>query len=94
MAALKNANRIRVARAAMKVDLKAGRVTAVEILADPPGHAMSMKLQALLVAVPKFGVVKANRVMNRCRVSTSKTVGGLSERQRNEIILELEGLRG
>ena len=38
------------------------------------------------MAVPKFGRVKAARFLNTCRISQSKTVGGLSDRQRTELI--------
>jgi hypothetical protein len=38
------------------------------------------------MAVPKFGQVKAKRYLNQCRISESKTVGGLSDRQRTELI--------
>jgi hypothetical protein len=38
----------------------------------------------------KYGRVKAARIMERCRVSPSKTIGGLSERQRRELITALE----
>jgi hypothetical protein len=40
----------------------------------------------ILMAVPKFGRVKAARFLNQCRISQSKTVGGLSERQRTELV--------
>jgi hypothetical protein len=30
--------------------------------------------------------VKASRLLNQCRISQSKTVGGLSERQRTELV--------
>jgi hypothetical protein len=30
--------------------------------------------------------VKANKVLQQCRISPSKTIGGLSERQRNELV--------
>ncbi len=40
----------------------------------------------MLMAVPKFGRVKAARLLNQCRISQSKTVGGLSDRQRHELI--------
>ena len=43
-------------------------------------------LKDILMAVPKFGRVKAARFLNTCRISQSKTVGGLSERQRTELI--------
>ena len=44
------------------------------------------KVFDMLMAVPKFGRVKAARLLNQCRISQSKTVGGLSERQRTELI--------
>jgi hypothetical protein len=36
--------------------------------------------------VPKLGRVKATRFLNQCRISQSKTVAGLSERQRQELV--------
>jgi hypothetical protein len=47
----------------------------------------------MLLAVPKVGRVKANKVLNLCRISPSKTIGGLSERQRTELV-ELMRKRG
>jgi len=44
------------------------------------------KVFDILMAVPKFGRVKAARLLNQCRISQSKTVGGLSDRQRGELI--------
>jgi hypothetical protein len=39
----------------------------------------------MLLAVPKVGSVKATKILHSCRVSPSKTFGGLSERQRAEL---------
>jgi hypothetical protein len=86
MEALKRANDIRVKRAQLKKDLKAGRVQVEEILAEPPAYVETAKVFDMLMAVPKFGRVKAARFLNQCRISQSKTVGGLSERQRAELI--------
>jgi hypothetical protein len=33
--------------------------------------------------------VKTNRILNQCRISPSKTIGGLSQRQRNELVNQL-----
>jgi hypothetical protein len=30
--------------------------------------------------------VKVNRILTQCRISPSKTIGGLSERQRSELV--------
>ena len=86
MEALRRANEIRVQRAQLKKDLKAGAVRMEEILRDPPECVETAKVIDILIAVPKFGRVKAARFLNQCRISQSKTVGGLSERQRAELV--------
>lgn len=86
MEALSRANEIRVRRAQLKKDLKAGRVLLDEILDEPPDYVGTAKVFDMLLAVPKFGRVKATRFLNQCRISQSKTVGGLSDRQRAELV--------
>ena len=86
MEALKRANDIRVKRAQLKKDLKSGEASIDEILRDPPEYVSTAKVFDMLMAVPKFGRVKAARFLNQCRISQSKTVGGLSDRQRTELI--------
>ena len=90
MDALKRANDIRTARAQLKRDLKAGRASIHALLDDPPEYVLTAKVFDMLLAVPKYGRVKANRVLQQCRVSPAKTVGGLSERQRRELIERLQ----
>jgi len=89
MEALKRANDIRTARAQLKRDLKGGRMTIHELLSSPPEYVMTAKVFDMLLAVPKYGRVKANRVLNQCRISPAKTIGGLSERQRGELVAML-----
>ena len=86
MDALKRANDIRVRRAKLKKDLKDGRVKIEKLLENPPEYVSTAKVFDMLLAVPKFGRVKAARFLNQCRISQSKTVGGLSDRQRAELI--------
>ena len=86
MDALKRANDIRTRRANLKRDLKAGRVHIHGLLLDPPEYLETAKVFDLLLAVPKYGRVKVNRILTQCRISPSKTVGGLSERQRGELV--------
>ena len=86
MEALQRANNIRVQRARLKKDLKLGRVRFEEILRDPPDYVSTAKVLDMLMAVPKFGQVKAKRYLNQCRIAESKTIGGLSDRQRAELI--------
>ena len=86
MDALKRANDVRVKRARLKKDLKEGTVKIEKILSNPPEYVSTAKVIDILMAVPKFGRVKAARFLNTCRISQSKTVGGLSDRQRTELI--------
>jgi hypothetical protein len=86
MEALRRANDIRVKRAQLKKDLKSGDTSIEEILRDPPQFVSTAKVFDMLMAVPKFGRVKAARLLQTCRISQSKTVGGLSDRQRQELI--------
>jgi hypothetical protein len=86
MKALRRANEIRTARAQLKRDLKAGKVKIEQLLRDPPEYVQSAKAFDMIVAVPKYGRVKANKILTQCRISPSKTIGGLSERQRAELV--------
>lgn len=78
--ALAQANAIRVQRAKWKRDLKARRVSVAFLLKDPPRCIETMKVIDLLISVPQYGSVRA------CQVSPVKTVGGLTDRQRRELI--------
>ena len=64
MDALKRANDIRVRRAQLKKDLKNGKVKIEAILGDPPEYVSTAKVFDMLMAVPKFGRVKAARFLN------------------------------
>ena len=86
MDALRRANEIRSERARLKRDLKASRAQIQPLLLDPPDYLLTAKVFDLLLAVPKYGRVKVNRILTHCRISPSKTIGGLSERQRNELV--------
>src|SRR3954466_767663 len=86
MDALKRANDVRVKRAKLKKDLKDGRRRIEAIPRAPPEFVETAKVIDILMAVPKFGRVKAARFLNTCRISQSKAVGGLSDRQRAELI--------
>lgn len=86
MLALEAANEIRIRRARLKKDLKAGKMQIEQLLLDPPDYLGSAKVFDLMLAVPKYGRVKVNKILNQCRVSPSKTIGGLSVRQRSELV--------
>jgi hypothetical protein len=86
MKALRRANDIRTRRAQLKRDLKAGKTSVDGLLLDPPEWVMTAKVFDMILAVPKYGRVKANKILGQCRISPSKTIGGLSQRQRAELV--------
>jgi hypothetical protein len=102
MAALAKADRVRLARAQLKRDLKARRVSICDVLADPPEWVETMPVLQLLLAVPKVGRVKATAMLRGGGISATKTVGGvsmrtvggMSERQRSELLVALAPYRG
>jgi hypothetical protein len=86
MDALAKANRIRTERARLKRDLKAGRLSIHTLLLHPPEYIETAKVCDMMLAVPKYGRVKVNKILTLCRIAPSKTIGGLSERQRSDLV--------
>jgi hypothetical protein len=91
MDALRRANDIRSERARLKERLRTGEVVIVDVLSDPPPCVHTAKVMDLLLAVPKYGRVKANRVLERCRISPARAVNGLTPRQRRELLDSMGG---
>ena len=86
MRALERANDVRSKRAELKWDLRTRRRSVVDVLSEPPEYVETMKLWDLLLAVPKWGRVKVAKTLKVVGVSPSRTVGGLSSRQRSELV--------
>jgi hypothetical protein len=57
-----------------------------QVLTDPPPCAQTAKLRELLLAVPRIGPARVHRALAHCRIAYAKTVAGLSDRQRGELI--------
>jgi hypothetical protein len=84
--ALRRANQVRSGRAQLKKKLATGSVKISDVLARPPECAKTQLVDDLLLALPKYGPVRVARLLAHCRISPSKTVAGLSDRQREELI--------
>ena len=82
LVSLARANEVRVERADLKRALAAGSVTFAEVLANPPACALTAKIGDLLLSVPGIGPAKTARTLAHCRIANTKTIGGLSDRQR------------
>jgi hypothetical protein len=83
---LEQANEVRTARAKLKRELASGKIELVQILADPPACVRTARIRDVLLVVPKIGSVRAGRILAQCRIAHSKTLGGLTDRQRGELI--------
>jgi hypothetical protein len=84
--ALKRANEIRSLRAATKVKLKFGQMDVRAVILSEDPSFETWQVFDLLLALPSVGRVKANSVLRRHGISPSKTVGGLTLRQRGELL--------
>lgn len=93
--ALERAQEVRIFRARLKDKIRdadpkeTGIAEAAWQIADPHPLVQSMKIQALLLAVPKIGRQKAGRILLVCGISPTKTLGGLTDRQRLELVCQL-----
>jgi hypothetical protein len=88
--ALARANDVRSRRARLKRDLKGGRTQIEEVLSDPPEYVASATILDLLIWTPKRRRITANKVLLRCRISPSRSIGALTDRQRRVILTELD----
>ena len=88
--ALEAGNHVRIQRALLKADLKRGDRSLADLLANPPGYLVSAKVLAVIMALPRYGRMLATGLLESCRINPSKTVGGLSERQRRELLRALQ----
>ena len=88
--ALAQANRVRLQRALLKADLKRGDRSLADLLAHPPGYLVSAKVLEVIMALPRYGHMRATGLLESCRISPSKTVGGLTERQRRDLLRALQ----
>lgn len=93
MLALAKANRVRSEKAVSKRLVKAGLESAAAIVLDPPECWCNAKVTELLMVAPRWGRVKAANALRRVDVSPSRTVSGLTTRQRGALAGMLVGKR-
>lgn len=84
-AALGQANRIRRQRADDKALIKTRQLDARQILLNPPEYWQGSRIAYLLRCVPGVGRTKIDRILHDNGVSPVKTLGGLSEQQRQRL---------
>jgi hypothetical protein len=94
MQALAHANRVRLARAALKRSIAHGERSAAEVIRDCPWESESMTLAELLTSQRRWGRTRARKFLVSLAVSENKRLGTLTERQRELVSNELEARSG
>lgn len=65
--------------------MKLGEKLGADVLLSPPPEALTWQAKDFLVAIPGVGVVKAGKWLAMVRISPTKTLGGMTGRQRGEL---------
>ena len=91
MRALEQANRVRLARAELKRQVAQGELTAAEVVQNCPWEADSMSIADLLMSQHRWGRIRCHRFLGSMRISETKTIGSMTERQRREMSGRLNG---
>lgn len=90
MRALRRANEVTTARAALKRNIRDGHITAAEVVLAPPPEALRMTVADLLRSQKRWGTDRVSGVLGRVGVSEMRAVGALTERQRGVLAAALD----
>lgn len=82
LAALETANRVRLARAALKRSVAAGEVKAADVLRDAPWEVETMTVGELLRSQRRWGRARCRKFVVSLSLSENRTIGRLTMRQR------------
>jgi hypothetical protein len=95
MDALEKGNDVRIARADLRNELRAGELTFRDALNDP--RARGMNVWKLLALVPWWGSIRINElslslIRKRLLIGYGARVGSLTERQQEGMLAEVESM--
>jgi hypothetical protein len=90
MQALARANEVRLARAALKREIGAGRRAVTEVIIESPWEAESMSLSELLCSQRRWGRARSRKLLSSTALGEGKKLGTLTERQRRILVHALE----
>jgi hypothetical protein len=90
--ALARANEVRLARAELKRQVADGEISAAHVILECPWEAASMTVSDLLTSQRRWGSTRCRKLLQSVPMSENKTVGSMTERQRQALAGLLEGL--
>jgi hypothetical protein len=89
MQALAHANRVRLARAALKRSIESGAVDVVAIVRECPWEVETMTVGELLRSQRRWGRTRVRKFLSSLALNENRELGRLTERQRNVLAAEL-----
>lgn len=90
MRALAHANRVRLARAALKRAIYSGEADAHEVVLACPWEAETMTVGELLGSQRRWGRTRVRKFLVFLALNENRELGRLTERQRRVLATELE----
>jgi hypothetical protein len=90
MRALAHANRIRLARAALKRSIKSDTASAADVVRDCPSEVETMTVSELLGSQRRWGRTRVRKFLIPLAVNENRELGRLTIRQREELAWRLE----
>ncbi|MGI8556828.1 MAG: hypothetical protein ACR2ND_00720 [Solirubrobacteraceae bacterium] len=91
MRALNRANEVRLARAGLKRSVASGEVRVADVILDSRWEAASMSVADLLMSQRRWGRTRCRKFLASVPMSETKTVGSMTDRQRNALAAMLNG---
>lgn len=90
-AALDRALQVRRERAALRVALKSGSQDGRSIIADSADDATwhAVRVRWLLESLPGIGPIRAQGLLEACAIALTRRLGGLTPRQRTDLLAAL-----
>jgi hypothetical protein len=88
--ALEQANRVRLARAALKRRVATQAITVADVVLECPWEAESMALSDLLMSQRRWGRARCRRVLLSLGLPENKQIGTLTDRQRRALASTLK----
>jgi hypothetical protein len=85
MRALARANQVRLARAELKRKVAVEQIDVADVILQCPWEAHSMAVADLLMSQHRWGQTRCRRFLAQIPMSEKKTVGSMTERQRQTL---------
>jgi len=92
--ALRQANRVRLARAELKRQVAEGERSVADVVLECPWETESMPIGDLLMSQHRWGRTRCRRFLAAVSMVETKPLGSMTDRQRRALVARLSGEDG